>query len=165
MVVNLSASAALTKDDFTVGWTCALSIELAASEGMFDDEYSDLQLVPTPDDPNVYSYGRIGQHNVVIACLPEGTIGTNLAATTANNSIRSFPQIRFGLMVGIGGAAPGSLDPSDPEKDIRLGLGDVVVSCPQGGEGIVQACPLISVHICKFARADEPRLTRWCHPI
>ena len=40
---------------------------------------------------------------------------------------RSFPSIRFGLMVGIGGGAP------SPKHDIRFG--DVVVSCPIGRTG------------------------------
>ncbi|OPB37494.1 hypothetical protein A0O28_0044060 [Trichoderma guizhouense] len=50
--------------------------------------------------------------------------------------MRSFPRIRFGLMVGIGGGAPG--EPSnDPRNDIRLG--DVVVSCPTvDSSGVLQ---------------------------
>src|SRR5271155_5783334 len=41
--------------------------------------------------------------------------------------LRSFPSIRFGLMVGIGGGAP------SPKNDIRLG--DVVISSPVGKTG------------------------------
>ncbi|KAL5083750.1 hypothetical protein Trisim1_000954 [Trichoderma cf. simile WF8] len=41
--------------------------------------------------------------------------------------LHSFPNIRIGLMVGIGGGAPSS------KHDIRLG--DVVVSAPRGGNG------------------------------
>ncbi|KAL6701117.1 putative kinesin [Trichoderma pleuroticola] len=50
--------------------------------------------------------------------------------------MRSFPRIRFGLMVGIGGGAPGQ--PCDDAcDDIRLG--DVVVSCPKdGSSGVLQ---------------------------
>ncbi|KAL6831272.1 putative kinesin [Trichoderma sp. SZMC 28015] len=50
--------------------------------------------------------------------------------------MRSFPRIRFGLMVGIGGGAPD--EPSnDPRNDIRLG--DVVVSCPTvDSSGVLQ---------------------------
>jgi hypothetical protein len=42
--------------------------------------------------------------------------------------LSSFPSIRFGLMVGIGGGAP-----KLPDRDIRLG--DVVVSMPTGTYG------------------------------
>ncbi|KID82995.1 tetratricopeptide repeat domain protein [Metarhizium guizhouense ARSEF 977] len=46
--------------------------------------------------------------------------------------LHHFPNIRFGLMVGIGGGAPAT--PSDdPNKDIRLG--DVVVSHSEGNHG------------------------------
>ncbi|PTB69385.1 hypothetical protein BBK36DRAFT_1111668 [Trichoderma citrinoviride] len=120
----------LTKDAFTVGWICALEIELAASVAMLDEE------LPTSSqiygDPNTYTLGRMGEHNVVMACLPAGTTGTNAAAAAATNMMRSFPNVRFGLMVGIGGGAPG-MPSDDPREDIRLG--DVVVSCPTVDSG------------------------------
>lgn len=82
-------------------------------------------------DQNAYTLGRIGQHNVVIACLPAGQTGTNSAATVAAQMRYSFGGIRFGLMVGIGGGV------ASTDHDIRLG--DVVVSKPgpQNG-GVVQ---------------------------
>ncbi|UKZ46067.1 hypothetical protein TrVGV298_000264 [Trichoderma virens] len=46
--------------------------------------------------------------------------------------MRSFPNIRFGLMVGIGGGAPAKPS-NNPRDDIRLG--DVVVSCPTVDSG------------------------------
>ncbi|KAH0165403.1 purine and uridine phosphorylase, partial [Aureobasidium melanogenum] len=66
-------------------------------------------------------------HKVVIAVLPHGEYGTTTTATVATNMLRSFPNIKVGLMVGIGGGAP------TKEHDIRLG--DVVVSSPQDGKG------------------------------
>ncbi|QYS94974.1 Kinesin [Trichoderma simmonsii] len=120
----------LTNDVFTVGWICALEIELATSAAMLDEEFP--KLPQMHGDTNNYTLGRIGEHNVVLACLPAGTIGTNAAATTATNMIRSFPNICFGLMVGIGGGAP-NLPSDDPRDDIRLG--DVVVSCPTVDSG------------------------------
>ncbi|GKT50529.1 uncharacterized protein ColSpa_10710 [Colletotrichum spaethianum] len=56
--------------DFTVGWICALPIELAAVAKMIDKEFADLPSHPT--DSNLYHFGRIGVHNVVAACLPAG---------------------------------------------------------------------------------------------
>ncbi|KAK4075807.1 hypothetical protein Trihar35433_2367 [Trichoderma harzianum] len=118
----------LNKDAFTVGWICALEAELAASVAMLDEELRNLPEIP--GDSNTYTLGRMGDHNIVMVCLPAGTTGTNAAAMTATNMMRSFPNIRFGLMVGIGGGAPG--EPSnDPRNDIRLG--DVVANSILGG--------------------------------
>jgi nucleoside phosphorylase len=78
-------------------------------------------------DGNSYACGRIGGHNIVIACFPVGVYGTCSAATVAKDMLHSFPLIRFGLMVGIGGGVP-SL-----KEDIRLG--DVVVSKPMDSSG------------------------------
>jgi nucleoside phosphorylase len=119
----------LSRNDYTVGWICALSIELAASEGMLDEVHQDLDLVQ--GDKNMYTLGEIGEHNIVMACLPAGDTGITPAGNVATNMLRSFPKIRFGLMVGIGGGAPTRR--SRPNEDIRLG--DVVVSIPQGELG------------------------------
>jgi nucleoside phosphorylase len=119
----------LTHQDYTVGWICALSSELTAAMAMLDEEH--LPLSQHKHDDNAYTLGRIGEHNIVIACLPAGQMGTNSAATVAAQMKHSFGGIRFGLMVGIGAGVPSE------EHDIRLG--DVVVSKPgkQNG-GVVQ---------------------------
>lgn len=110
---------------FTVGWICALSVEATAAKAMLDETYSD---IPQPVyDNNSYSFGRIGKHNVVIANLPAGSTGVTSAAVVAEKLGRSFPLIRIGLMVGIGGGVP------SPKNDIRLG--DVIVSQPTGTFG------------------------------
>ena len=116
-----------TNDDYTVGWICALEAELAASQAMLDKEHRDL--LQAENDTNTYSLGQIGWHNVVLACLPSGTTGISAAATAARDLLRSFPRVRFGLMVGVGGGAPSN----DPRQDIRLG--DVVVSTPKDNYG------------------------------
>ncbi|OAL43444.1 ankyrin [Pyrenochaeta sp. DS3sAY3a] len=92
----------LRRDEFTVGWVCALPVELAAAQEMLDEEYKTPPYDPRRDT-NIYTCGRVGEHNVVIACLPEGQIGTNSAAAVAIQLQLTFPAIRFGLMVGIGG--------------------------------------------------------------
>jgi len=119
-----------TNNDYTVGWICALQAELAASQAMLDEEHPDL--LQAENDTNAYTLGRIGQHNVVLACLPSGITGISAAATAARDLLRSFPKVRFGLMVGVGGGAP-SNPSDDPGEDIRLG--DVVVSNPEGNCG------------------------------
>jgi nucleoside phosphorylase len=74
--------------------------------------------------------GRLGKHNVVIAVLPDGEYGTASAASVGTNMLHSFPNVRIGLMAGIGGGAPS-------KHDVRLG--DIVVSAPRDGEsGVFQ---------------------------
>ncbi|KAJ3335049.1 hypothetical protein HDU93_006595 [Gonapodya sp. JEL0774] len=119
----------LRSDEYTVGWICALPTELAAARAMFDEEYQPLDR--DMSDPNIYSFGRIGVHNVVVACLPAGNRGTSSAAAVANNLGRTFDSLQFRLMVGVGGGVP------SPDADIRLG--DVVVSQPlETHGGVVQ---------------------------
>ncbi|GJC85752.1 hypothetical protein ColLi_08590 [Colletotrichum liriopes] len=111
---------------YTVGWICALPTEFDAAQAFLDEEHEGQPLV-TPHDNNNYALGRIGNHNVVIAVLPDGEYGTNAAAAVARDMLHSFPNVRIGLMVGIGGGAP------SPKHDVRLG--DVVVSSRDGGRG------------------------------
>src|ERR1700753_2047814 len=105
--------------DYTVGWICAISTENVAARIFLDEEHAPPKSV-SPSDSNDYTIGRIGKHNVVIAVLPHGEYGISSATGVAKDMLHSFPNVRTGLMVGIGGGAP-SL-----EHDIRLG--DIVVS-------------------------------------
>jgi nucleoside phosphorylase len=119
----------LSHDDYTVGWICALALEMAAAVAILDERHSNLP--QSLSDHNNYQPGRIGEHNVIIACLPAGVTGTTSAATVAAQMLSTFKFIRFGLMVGIGGGVPSK------ERDIRLG--DVVVSEPTSTfGGVVQ---------------------------
>ncbi|KAF1846370.1 ankyrin [Cucurbitaria berberidis CBS 394.84] len=121
----------LRREDYTVGWVCALPVELAAAQEMLDEEHDDLGREYNDNNENVYALGSIAGHNVVIACLPAGRVGNNPAAAVATQMRATFKGIRFGLMVGIGAGVP------TPEADIRLG--DVVVSQPyQTFAGVVQ---------------------------
>jgi nucleoside phosphorylase len=115
---------------YTVGWIAALSIERAAATALLHDRHDAPHgFDQHQSDTNSYTWGRIGEHNVVIASLPAGVYGTTSAATTASNLIHSFPHIRIGLLVGIGGG----IARPDEGQDIRLG--DIVVSQPDGTTG------------------------------
>ncbi|KAF2474350.1 TPR repeat protein [Lindgomyces ingoldianus] len=113
----------LPREEYTVGWVCALPVELAAAQEMLDEEHADLERDIDDSDENLYSLGSIAGHNVAIVCLPAGRIGNNPAAVVATQMRSTFKGIRFGLMVGIGGGVPSAA------ADIRLG--DVVVSQPE----------------------------------
>ncbi|KAJ5356070.1 hypothetical protein N7517_010679 [Penicillium concentricum] len=101
----MAASASRSYNDYTVGWVCALPLEMAAAKLMLDAIHPSLPRPPT--DQNTYILGNIRDHNIVITCLLSGLLS-------------SFYSIRFGLMVGIGGGVPSS------SADIRLG--DIIVS-------------------------------------
>ncbi|KAJ5938081.1 hypothetical protein N7454_004423 [Penicillium verhagenii] len=111
---------------YTVGWICALLVEYVAAQEYLDEEHEKPSSV-SPNDTNDYTLGKMGEHNVVIAVLPDGEYGTASAANVATNMMNTFRNVRIGLMVGIGGGVP------SPRHDIRLG--DVVVSAPRDGEG------------------------------
>ncbi|KAJ5114064.1 hypothetical protein N7456_002598 [Penicillium angulare] len=119
-------SAKLRHSSYTVGWICALSKEQAAAFGMLDKNHPSLP--KPPHDHNTYTLGSIGAHNIVIACLPKGRYGTCSASRVAAWMTSTFPSLRVGLMVGIGGGIPP-----------KVRLGDVVVSSPEGEfPGVVQ---------------------------
>ena len=112
--------------DYTIGWICAISTEYIAAQGFLDQEHDRSEYV-SPNDNNDYTLGKVGKHNVVIAVLPDGEYGISSAASVARDMLHSFPNVRIGLMVGIGGGAPSR------KHDIRLG--DIVVSAPRDGKG------------------------------
>lgn len=137
---------------------------MVAAGAMLDEEHPVLPAAD-PNDINSYLLGRIGDHNVVIACLPAEQTGKVSAATVAKDMVRSFPAIRFGLMVGIGGGAPFygvnvDVDESDESEDEDLGkiqdirLGDVVISQhSKSSEAVVQYDYGKSVQGQEFVRA------------
>ncbi|KAK0744508.1 hypothetical protein B0T21DRAFT_271280, partial [Apiosordaria backusii] len=59
------------------------------------------------------------------------------AAGTAFDLLSSLPQIRIGLLVGIGGGI------ARPDEDVDIRLGDVVVGQPHGATGEVVQYDLV----------------------
>ncbi|KAI9658337.1 MAG: hypothetical protein M1821_002470 [Bathelium mastoideum] len=115
----------LRPEDYSVGIVCALPVELTAIIVMLDEKHRGL---PTNgSETNLYTLGRIADHNVVIVCLPVSRLGTSSAANVAAQMKTRFTSIRFSLMVGIGGGVPSA------DSDIRLG--DVVIGLPQKRNG------------------------------
>ncbi|KIL87805.1 hypothetical protein FAVG1_08684 [Fusarium avenaceum] len=105
---------------YTVGILCALPLELLAVRVLLDTKHQSPRYIR--GDSNTYALGTMSNHMVVAACLPSGEYGTNAAADSASNMKRTFPNIEFCLLVGIGGGAP--------THTIDIRLGDVVVSLP-----------------------------------
>ncbi|KAI0900406.1 ankyrin repeat-containing domain protein [Annulohypoxylon nitens] len=114
------------ESQYTIGWICALQEEYEVACKMLDRRFKGPR-TSNPKDDNTYEFGQISDHYVVIGSLPFGDYGTNSAAAVARDMVRSFPRLRFALLVGIGGGAPTRRD------DIRLG--DVVVGASGGRHG------------------------------
>jgi nucleoside phosphorylase/tetratricopeptide (TPR) repeat protein len=129
LVLLMRTMSSLTPDDYTIAWICALPLEAAAARAMLDKTHTPPRWSPT--DPNAYEFGELSGHYIVIAYLPAGVYGKVSAATVISRMRLTFPQLQFGLMVGIGGGVPGKYN------DIRLG--DVVVSKPGSNHsGVIQ---------------------------
>jgi nucleoside phosphorylase len=111
-------------ESYSISIICALGIEKAAVDAVLDEEHGSPKRAA--GDDNSYAFGKIGEHNVVTACLPAGVIGKVSATAIAKNMMRSFP-IKAGFMVGVGGGV------WSKQNDVRLG--DVVVSEPHRVHG------------------------------
>ncbi|UNI16387.1 hypothetical protein JDV02_002822 [Purpureocillium takamizusanense] len=112
---------------FEIAIICALALEVDAVDALFDHHWEDdgLPFDKGPGDPNAYSTGIVGRHNVVLAHMPG--MGKANAAIVATNCRKSFPNVRLALIVGICGVVP--VSPSGQE----IILGDVVIS-----DGVIQ---------------------------
>lgn len=109
-------------DEYTIGWITILNHEFIAARAMIDVQHERPRV---PKDPYSYAAGSINGHNVIVART--GEAGISPANNCATSMMRSFPNIQFFLLVGIGGGVPSAA------HDIRLG--DVVVSRPSDDHG------------------------------
>ncbi|RAQ51817.1 hypothetical protein AFGD_006132 [Aspergillus flavus] len=122
---EISSRNSLRREEYRIGWISALKVEFRAALQMLDQRHQ--PILGHSSDDNIYVQGRIGIHNVVLTCLPDGRYGTNFAAMVATRMINTYPNIQIGFMVGIGDGLP------SPQNDIRLG--DVIVSRPKRDHG------------------------------
>lgn len=113
---------------FQVAILCALSKESDAVIASLDHVWTNHDDIPEneridklPQDPNSYTYGAIGRHNVVLVHLSR--MGTVEASSVSAYLRTSFPNISLCGVVGICGVQPGK---DDIERE-RI-LGDVIIS-------------------------------------
>ena len=83
--------------EYTVGWICALPCEMAASKACLDEDHGQPRWKHF-SDKNTYSLGRVGDHNVVIGCLPSGMDGLVSVSVVAMHMLASFEMEAAGLM-------------------------------------------------------------------
>lgn len=116
----------LDPKNYVIAWIAPLEIEAKAALHLLDERHRGRFPVSTGDD-YVFQAGSMGGHNIIIATLPAGQeYGTGSAAALASQVKKFFPNLWFGLLVGV---AVGLPDLSR-KRDIRLG--DVLVSLPEG---------------------------------
>ncbi|RAH51146.1 5'-methylthioadenosine/S-adenosylhomocysteine nucleosidase family protein [Aspergillus brunneoviolaceus CBS 621.78] len=122
-----SPLASISPEEITVAIFCALPLESVAVRYALDEEFH-CRPRYNPQTKYIFSYGRIGEHKVVLARPHQ--IGPVKAALCAAAVGQLFPSVRFALMVGIGAGIPG-------QRDIRLG--DVAVGVPRENHpGVVE---------------------------
>jgi hypothetical protein len=60
--------------DYHVGWICAMQAEYVVAPRIPSTKSIRPRLTSPLYDNNTYTFGHIGHHNVVIACLPKGKL-------------------------------------------------------------------------------------------
>ncbi len=134
--------AELDPELYTVAWIAPLKIEARAAPPYVGQETR--RPVPSTPRRRLRVPGRRGlrRHNIVIATLPAGReYGTGSAAALASQVKKFFPNLWFGLLVGVAAGLPALS--RTPPRDIRLG--DVLVALPDGDSAGLVAYDLAKV--------------------
>jgi nucleoside phosphorylase len=118
----------LNPEIYTVAWIAPLEIEAQAALHMLDKRHTGRFPMGRGDD-YVFTAGEICEHNVIIATLPTGQeYGAGSAGALASQVKKFFPNLWFGLLVGVAAGLPNLA--RSPPRDIRLG--DVLVALAEG---------------------------------
>jgi hypothetical protein len=93
------------RDGFHVAIICARPTEGDAVQALLDGNWDRTNVnYGKNDEYNSYTRGWIGQHNVVLVQMPGP--GKIAAAHAANALLKSFPNIKLALVVGVCGGVP-----------------------------------------------------------
>ncbi|KAF5127202.1 hypothetical protein E5D57_008130 [Metarhizium anisopliae] len=117
-----------SREDFEIAILCALPLEYDAIALQFDefwDKDGD-QFGRAVGDPNTYSTGRIGKHNIVLALLSH--MGKVNAAATAASMRSSYRALQLVILAGICGGVPFN----GPVKSVVANLLLFSTACPRG---------------------------------
>ncbi|EWZ80549.1 hypothetical protein FOWG_15279 [Fusarium oxysporum f. sp. lycopersici MN25] len=116
----------LDPEQYKVAWIAPLEIEARAALCLLDERHHGRFPVSRGDD-YIFEAGVMGGHNIIIATLPAGQeYGNGSAAALASQLKKCFPNLWFGLLVGVAAGLPSI----SRGRDIRLG--DILVGLPDG---------------------------------
>jgi nucleoside phosphorylase len=141
---------------YTVAWIAPLEIEVQAALRVLDKVHTG-GFPAGPSDDYVFHAGEINGHNIVIATFAAGQpYGTSSATALAGHVRKSFPNLWFGLLVGVAAGLPNFA--CSPPRDIRLG--DVIVALS------AEDCPAILPYgLGKQKGATRFELLRYGHSL
>ncbi|GLA34935.1 hypothetical protein AnigIFM63309_009120 [Aspergillus niger] len=128
-------SLCLTAEDYTVVWFAPLHFEASAALLMLDEHH--VSPVPNRGQQLCYRFGRMGRTNVAIAFFPDGETGIGVAGYMASEVQRDLPNVKTGLLVGVGAGIPRY------GHDLRLG--DVVIATPTENNSGVLGYDMVKV--------------------
>ncbi|EHK22919.1 uncharacterized protein TRIVIDRAFT_29593 [Trichoderma virens Gv29-8] len=106
------------RNEYTVGWICALPVEFSAAVAMLDESHQCLE--QDNNGGNEYAFGRIAQHNVVIATLPADPADPIAAKAVTEQMKATFPALRLVLQIGVGAGISGA--------QANIHLGDMLIN-------------------------------------
>ncbi|EWY82414.1 hypothetical protein FOYG_14513 [Fusarium oxysporum NRRL 32931] len=116
----------LDPEQYKVAWIAPLEIEARAALCLLDERHHGRFPVKRGDD-YIFEAGVMGGHNIIIATLPAGQeYGNGSAAALTSQLKKCFPNLWFGLLVGVAAGLPSI----SRGRDIRLG--DILVGLPDG---------------------------------
>jgi nucleoside phosphorylase len=139
---------------YSVAWIAPLEIEARAALHLLDRRHRGRFPLVRGDD-YIFHAGDMCGHNIIIATLPAGQeCGTGSAAALASQVKKFFPNLWFGLLVGVAAGLPRLT--GDPPRDIRLG--DVLVALPEG-----DSAGLVAYDLGKETARDGFQLLRFGH--
>ena len=122
--------AAFAKHGYTIAWIAPLEHDALAARSMLDNIHDDVKFPAGKSDDYTYFGGDINGHNVVVATIPSGhSHGVAAMASLARDIKAKFPDVLFGLLVGVASGIPDLS--KKPPRDIRLG--DVLVAEGENG--------------------------------
>jgi hypothetical protein len=76
-----------------------------AAQAFLDGKYERPEYI-SPNNNNDYILNKIRKHNIVIIILPDNEYNIFSIIRIISRILFSFPNVRIGLMVGIGGDTP-----------------------------------------------------------
>ncbi|KAL2829430.1 purine and uridine phosphorylase [Aspergillus cavernicola] len=118
-------------DKYQIAWICSNHIEMLPASEMLDREFGEPQIPLKTDKEYAMTLGIMGNHKIVILNLLTEENGDECGSALVAELLAKFPQIRFGVMVGVGAGIPDY--EGDEVRDIRVG--DVVVGSYKADDG------------------------------